>query len=69
MKSWTKLLAFGLFTLCLLALPGALPAQWAVYGGTDSPNALLDAPGGGWVIATAYDIVKLSEFPGGARST
>ena len=62
MKSWTKILAFSLLTLCLLALPAALPAQWAVYGATDSPYALLDAPGGGWVIATAYDIVKLSPY-------
>ncbi len=47
MKPWTKILALGLFALCLLALPAALPAQWALYGGTGSPYALLDAPGGG----------------------
>ena len=56
MKLWKKFLAFG-----LLAMPTMLSAQWAHY--TDAggwPHSLLDAPGGGWVVASAGNIFKLS---------
>ena len=55
MKLWKKLLAFG-----LLALPTMLLAQWALYNSSGSPHSLLAAPGGGWVVASAENIFKLS---------
>ena len=60
MKSWTKILAFSLLALILLAVPSLLPAQWALYGNAGRPHTLLEAPGGGWVIASAGNIFKLS---------
>lgn len=50
-----------LLTFSLLAMPTMLSAQWAHY--TDAggwPHSLLDAPGGGWVVASAGNIFKLS---------
>jgi hypothetical protein len=55
MKLWKKLLAFG-----LLALPAMLSAQWALYNSSGPPHSLLAAPGGGWVVASAGNIFKLS---------
>jgi hypothetical protein len=55
MKFWKKLLTFG-----LLALPTMLSAQWARYTNSGWPHTLLDAPGGGWVIASEGNIFKLS---------
>jgi len=71
MKLGKKLLAFG-----LLALPAMLSAQWALYNSSGAPHSLLAAPGGGWVVASAENIFKLSfegevvwgqKFSGGCR--
>jgi Divergent InlB B-repeat domain len=56
MKSWKRLLAVG-----LLSLPALLPAQWAFYENSGKPRALLEASGGGWIIAGDWTILKLSE--------
>jgi hypothetical protein len=55
MKAWKRLLAIG-----LLILPAALPAQWARYGGADNPHSLIEADGGGWVMVSEMNILKLS---------
>ncbi len=55
MKLGKKLLAFG-----LLALPAMLSAQWALYNSSGAPHTLLNTPGGGWVVASAENIFKIS---------
>jgi hypothetical protein len=55
MKLWKRILTLG-----LLSLPALLSAQWALYNNSGRPVALLEAPGGGWVIASERNIFKLS---------
>ena len=60
MRSWTRFSAFSLLAFILLAFPSLLTAQWAIYGNSGRPHTLIEAPGGGWVIAGAGNILKLS---------
>lgn len=55
MKACKSLLAIG-----LLFLPAMLPAQWAHYADSGAPNSLFEASDGGWIIASAERVIKLS---------
>jgi hypothetical protein len=60
MKTGTKFWSFSLLAFVVFVSPSLLPAQWALYGNSGRPHTLLEAPGGGWVIAGVGNIFRLS---------